>query len=97
MNRLRTSIKDRNGRIVRKGDVVRVLGVPKLNGMRSPYREETERVFRHIKGRAKRVHDFDRFGCAILVFRILKGRSRGWHSVAIEPELIRRVSIADGI
>src|SRR5437879_2519752 len=85
------SIKDVDGRAVRKGDVVRVLGVPGLSGMRDPYRRETEAVFKHILGTRKKVEDFDQFGCAILVFGIPSGPHAGSHSVAIEPHLIRKV------
>lgn len=86
-----TSIKDVNGQAVRKGDVVRVLGVPDLSGMRDPYRRETEAVFKHIVGTRKKVEGFDQFGCAILVFGISSGPNAGSHSVSIEPHLIRKV------
>ena len=62
-----TSVKDVDGRTVRKGDMVRVLGIPDLNGMRDPYRRETEAVFKHITGTRKKVCGFDQFGAAILV------------------------------
>ncbi len=84
------SIKDRDGHTVRVGDKVRVLAVPDLNGMRSPYREETESVFRHIKGAVKRVIGIDDFACAVLVFYIRTGPRTGCHSVAIEGAHIRR-------
>jgi hypothetical protein len=86
-----TSVKDADGQTVRKGDVVRVLGIPDLSGMRDPYRRETEAVFKHILGTRRRVEDFDQFGCAILVFGIASGPHAGSHSVAIEPHLIRKV------
>jgi hypothetical protein len=56
------------------------------------YRAETEAVFRHIVGGRKRVREFDQFGFAILVFRIAAGKHAGYHSVAIEPRLIRKVA-----
>jgi hypothetical protein len=86
-----TSIKDVDGQAVRIGDVVRVLGVPDLSGMRDPYRSETEAVFKHIVGTRKKVEGFDQFGCAILVFGITSGPHAGTHSLAIEPHLIRKV------
>src|SRR5438876_8093285 len=43
----RASFRDCDGAIVAPGDRVRVIAVPKLAGMRSPYREETESVFQH--------------------------------------------------
>jgi hypothetical protein len=87
----RPSIKDVDGRTVRQGDVVRVLGIPDLTGMRDPYRRETEAVFKHITGTRRMVYGFDQFGCAILVFGIKVGPRAGRHSVSIEPHLIRKV------
>ena len=85
------SVKDVNGQTVRKGDLVRVLGIPDLKGMRDPYRRETEAVFRLIRGTRQKVQDFDQFGCAILCFGITAGPHAGTHSVAIEAHLIRKV------
>jgi len=93
MSRIPSRVKDKDGKTVRAGDTVRILGVPKLDGMKPPYRQETERVFQHIKGQRKRVDGFDQFGCAILFFSIRKGKSAGLHSVAIEPELIRKLNL----
>lgn len=87
----RSTIKDVDGQTVRKGDVVRVIGIPDLSGMRDPYRRETEAVFKHIVGTKRKVEDFDQYGCAILVFGITSGPHTGSHSVAIEPHLIRKV------
>ena len=86
-----TSIRDVDGQTVRKGDVVRVLGIPDLTGMREPYRRETEAVFKRITGTRQKVYGFDRLGSAILVFGIRTGLHMGTHSVAIEPHLIRKV------
>ena len=88
---LPTSIKDVDGRTVRKGDIVRVLGIPDLSGMREPYRQETHAVFKHITGTRRKVYGFDQFGAAILVFGIRSGPHAGSHSVAIEANLIRKV------
>jgi len=85
------SIKDVDGRAVRKGDIVRVLGIPDLTGMREPYRRETEAVFKRITGTRQKVHGFDHSGSAILVFGIRGGPHTGMHSVAIESHLIRKV------
>ncbi|HZM36200.1 MAG TPA: hypothetical protein VFC18_17145 [Burkholderiales bacterium] len=91
-----SSIKDVDGRTVRKGDTVEVLGIPDLKGMRDPYRAETEAVFKHITGSRRKVYGFDQFGCAILVFGITAGPHTGSHSVAIEPHLIRKVGTVKG-
>jgi hypothetical protein len=90
MSRVDT-IKDVNGQTVRKGDLVRVLGIPDLTGIRDPYRQETAAVFRLICGTRQKVQDFDEFGCAILCFGITAGPHAGTHSVGIEPHLIRKV------
>jgi hypothetical protein len=87
----RASFRDCDGAVVVPGDRVRVLTMPNLAGMRSPYREETESVFRHIKGSVKRVHGVDDRGNGILVFFIRSGKLSGYHSVAIEGEHVRRV------
>lgn len=82
---------DRDGTALRAGDRVRVLGIPDLAGMRPPYRQETERVFRHILGRVKRVQSIDAQSNAILVFRIRSGHAAGYHSVAVEGVHLRKV------
>jgi hypothetical protein len=93
---MRMKFKDAAGRAIRVGDVVRVLGVPNLSGMRAPYRKETEGVFRHIVGARKRIRGFDQFGCAILMFGIRRGhRYAGAHSVAIETRLLRKLNVAN--
>jgi hypothetical protein len=76
---------DRDGRTIREGDVVRVIGVPDLAGCRP----ETRRVFHRLVGTYRRVLGFDRIGNAELVFRIRAGRDRGLHLVGIEPNLLK--------
>jgi hypothetical protein len=92
----RTSFTDRDGAHVAPGDRVRVLEIPDLAGMHSPYREETESVFRHIKGSVKRVREVDDHGNGILVFFIRNGKHAGYHSVAIEGAHVRKVQIRRG-
>jgi hypothetical protein len=72
--------------MIREGDVVRVVGVPDLAGIRRP---EVRRVFRHLVGTYRRVRGFDERGNVELVFRIRDGRDRGLHVVGIEPSLLR--------
>lgn len=79
---------DARGRRIRKGDLVRIVGMPVLNGMRRTSRLEAEPVFRHIRGTCKRVHRFTRYGFAEIFFKIRNGRYAGWHSVEIEPDLL---------
>lgn len=80
---------DATGRPVRVGDLVRIVGLPDLAGMRPAARRESARVFEHILGTYKRVRGFDRHGHAELYFRIVRGRSAGLHTVWLEPHLLR--------
>src|SRR5437016_13345014 len=77
--------RDRNGRTIRPGDIVRVVGTPDLAGCPP----ETHRVFRRLVGTYRRVLGFDKLGNADLVFRIRAGRDRGLHVVGIEPRLLK--------
>ncbi len=87
----RAAFRDHQGTVVRPGDRVRILAVPNLSGMRSPFREQTESVFLHIKGRVKRVREIDAHGNAVLTFRIQSGALAGYHSVAIEGAHVRKL------
>ena len=77
--------RDRDGRPIRKGDIVRVVGMPDLAGCPP----DTHRVFRRLVGTYRRVLGFDNRGNAELVFRIRGGRDRGLHIVGIEPPLLK--------
>ena len=79
---------DRDGKRVRVGDLVRIVGVPDLTGM-GALRAESQPVFEHIVGQSKRIREFDELGFAWLDFTIRKGKSKGWHSVAMEPCLLK--------
>ena len=92
----RATFKDRDGSVVAPGDRVRVLAVPNLAGMRSPYREATAAVFGHIKGSVKRVHSVDAHGNAVLAFRIRRGAHADYHFVSIEGKHVRRAQAAVG-
>jgi len=81
--------RDVTGKSVRVGDIVRVIGVPDLAGMSADCREESLPVFQFLVGKYKRVEDFDNLGFAWLRFKIRKGAHAGYHSVAIEPYLLR--------
>ena len=80
---------DSTGRRIRVGDIVRVIGVPDLDGMSRPGLRETLPILRFLVGRYKRVVGFDERGLAELAFRIATGRNRGLHTVWIEPHLLR--------
>lgn len=81
---------DADGKALKPGDRVRVLGAPDLSGMRPRARAESAPVFAHLVGTVKRIAGFDELGNAELVFRIRSGKHRGLHAVAIEPFLLRR-------
>jgi hypothetical protein len=80
--------KDRNGRRIRVGDKVRVIGAPDLSGMSKGGISESLPVFRYLVGKYKRISGFDQFGCAHLDFAIPSGKYKGWHGVMIEPTLL---------
>jgi hypothetical protein len=80
---------DVTGVRIRAGSVVRVVGVPDLSGMAPKQRTESLPVFEYLVGRYKSVKGFNRFGLVELTFAIPGGELRGWHSVAIEPSLLR--------
>ena len=81
--------KDAEGTRIKVGDVVRIVGVPDLDGMSAECRAESLPVFEHLVGKYKRVEEFDEFGQAWLRFKILKGPHAGYHSVGIEPQLLK--------
>ena len=64
--------------------------MPTLAGMGTETRAETKPVFEHLVGQYKRITEFDEVGWARLHFRITRGRQRGWHTVWIEPCLLKR-------
>jgi len=66
------------------------MGVPDLTGMSPPYLDETLAVFRYLVGRYETVTSIDERGNAQLDFSIAGGKSRGWHTVLIEPFLLSR-------
>lgn len=86
--------KDVKGVRVRVGDIVRIIGAPDLAGMSPECRAESLPVFQHLIGKYKRVEEFDEFGLAWLRFKIRKGPHAGYHSVGIEPYLLRVRRIA---
>ena len=80
--------RDRKGRRLRKGDRVRVIGIPDLGSMNREDRRMSEPVFRHIRGTCKRIAGFDGYGHAELFFVIRYSPHRGIHAVAMEPFLL---------
>jgi hypothetical protein len=81
--------RDVAGERVSVGDIVRVIGVPDLGGMSVECQAESRPVFEYLLGKYKRVEEFDEFGMAWLRFKIRKGPHAGYHSVGIEPYLLR--------
>jgi hypothetical protein len=85
----RLARRDVTGKPIKVGDTVRVIGVPDLSGISEAYRADSLAVFNHLVGKYKRVEEFDEYGQAWLRFTIRKGPHSGWHSVGIEPYLLR--------
>jgi hypothetical protein len=81
--------RDVLGERLRVGDIVRIVGVPDLSGMSVDCRAESLPVFEHLVGTYRRVAEFDEFGQAWLTFKIRNGPHAGYHSVGIEPYLLR--------
>lgn len=84
--------KDCRGLSISPGDVVRIIGLPNLSQMSGRTRKESEPVFRHLKGKYKKVCSFNHIGLAEIEFRIRDGKLAGLHTVWIEPSLLRRKS-----
>ncbi|MEZ5455514.1 MAG: hypothetical protein R3F04_05300 [Lysobacteraceae bacterium] len=80
---------DRNGKPIRAGDVVLIVGVPDLSGMSQDGKAESLPVFQNLLGKYKRVLGFDEYGCAEFSFVMHHSNgNRGWHSVWVEPFLL---------
>jgi hypothetical protein len=88
--RFRKVPKDRTGRLLRAGDLVRIVGVPSLKGMSESGIAESLPVFRYLRGKSVRIDSFNDIGMAWLNFAIPAGKYKGWHGVAIEPRLLER-------
>lgn len=80
--------RDANGRVIRTGDVVKILGIPDLSRMSPRAHRASRRVFNRVIGTYKRVAGFNGIGWVELSFRILHGPDAGLHTVWIEPELL---------
>ena len=79
---------DARGRRIHAGDRVRIVGLSDLSTMSDECRAETEPVFLFLRGKCKRVSEFNQYGLAEISFAVLKRPFRGVHSVAIEPALL---------
>jgi len=81
---------DSTGASLSVGDLVRVVGAPDLSEMGPELRAESDVVFDQLVGKYKTIREFDPLGLAWLEFTIKSGPHSGWHSVGIEPSLLRR-------
>lgn len=80
---------DQNGKPIKVGDIVRIIGVPDLSGMSPDGLAEALPAFRYLVGKYKRVRRFDEHGCAEFSFVMRRADGeRGWHTVWIEPFLL---------
>ena len=80
---------DCQGRRIRTGDLVRIVGVPDLTGMAPEAIAESLPVFQRLVGSVRRIAGFEQHGLAEIAFRFRGGRNAGCHSVWIEPSLLR--------
>ena len=87
--------RDVSGKRITVGDLVRIVGVPDLSGMSADCQAESLPVFEHLVGTYKRVEEFDEYGLAWLRFKIRNGPHAGYHSVGIEPQLLKVRRVAD--
>ena len=83
-------MKDIDGKTIRIGDIVRILGVPDLAGMSSDARSESQPVFEYLVGKYKRIARVDKMGNAQIAFRLKTGNESIIHWVGIEPHLLRK-------
>ena len=81
---------DRDGRRLRVGDVVRIVGVPELSGMTEASRRDCLPVFRHLVGTYRTIAGFDALGFAEIFLKIRTGEKQGMHWVTLEPYLLKR-------
>jgi hypothetical protein len=80
---------DRNGKPIKVGDLVRIVGVPDLSGMSADGLAESLPAFQFALGRYKRVEGFDEYGCAEFSFTMKhENGERHWHSIWVEPFLL---------
>ena len=84
------SREDCAGWKIHAGDLVRVVGLPDLSRMPTRTRQESEPVFRYLRGKYKKILSFGENGLAEIEFRIRKGKLSGLHTVWLEPYLLRR-------
>ena len=82
--------QDAKGIRLRKGDRVRIIGVPPLVGIPKDNELNTHAVFQYLRGKVKFIRGFDRYGHAEIFFIIRSGVLAGWHGVCIEPQLLLR-------
>ncbi len=82
--------KDRSGRSLRKGNVVRIIGVPDLSRMHPESQAESLPVFQYLVGKYKPIDGFDKFGCAEINFKMYAKNEITRHTVWIEPFLLHR-------
>src|SRR5438105_4254239 len=81
---------DVEGRTLRVGQVVRIVGVPDFTQLpRGASRRELEAVFGHVLGTYKKICGFNQYGLAEIEFRIRTGPHAGQHTIWSEPEFLR--------
>ena len=82
---------DCDGSPLQAGDEVLILGVPDLSGMADECRAESQPVFDYLKGKKKRIQNFDEHGQAEIELRFPEDATRADHTVWIEPHLLKKI------
>ena len=85
-----SSMVDQDGYSLRKGDWVKIMSAPDLSLMNEESRSECAYVFEYLKGKYKRIRNFDGKGFAEFDFRIPGEAGFGTHTVWIEPHLLKK-------
>ncbi len=80
---------DKEGRPLKVGDVVRVTGLPDTSSWTASQKDFSLYVFTSLVGKYKKIHDFDELGMAELTFRLKQGDTWEYHTVWLEPYLLR--------
>ena len=84
---------DIKGNKLKVDDIVKIIGIPNLTGMSKECKNETLSIFEYVFGKTKKITAIDEHNELIeLSFRILKGKSKGFHSIYIEPFLLEKIN-----
>ncbi len=81
--------RDVEGRKLKVGDIVKIKGIPDTSSWTQSQKRFSLYVFKHLVGKYKRIFDFDKYGLAEIEFRMKKRGKWEYHTVWLEPYLLR--------